>query len=440
MGSDIYAISRDGIRLRPIVSAARPADSWNETTTTFSLAPDGSRMVYATCEFADPTKLRFDYHELAVLDLDRPDAPPRRLTTDEAFDYYSAWSPDGQHIAFHAGRPYTSPKDDREGVLKVMGADGTRPQWVRGGEALIGPPRWSPDGRWLAFVNDDGEEGLGLYIVNADRTDLRRLSDAASEPSWSPDSRQLAFIRWDGGQLALYTIEIDSDDAAAQRVRDFSDDRLLARLPSARWPPAAWSPDGRWLAFVDDDDEEGPGLYFADAEGIIRRRLSGAASDLSWSTDSRKLTFIRWEGEQRARYTIDIDLDDAVEQWVANIPGERWPKRFPLVAWAPSGAYIVYECQDERLCIVVRSSGTLLGGAPLYGQAVAWSPDGSRLAVVVGELDRSQSVSVTDKPHLDRLLGGDSSVKVYTVAPDGSDLRPLVREREDGGLVAAAAT
>ena len=359
LGPDIHATSRDGRQLRA-VAQVWPADvettPWN-TTTTFSFAPIGSMMIYATCEFV-PYPSRFDLHELALLDVDRPDLPPRQLTTNGVIDYYAAWSPDGQRIAYlrglpneaYAVNPYRLNRELTPGSLYVMSADGTGKRSVPGGEALIGPPRWSPDGRWLAFLNDDGEAGLGLYVVDADRAVRRRLSNAVSEVSWSPDSQQLAFIRRDGERRALYTITVTADDAAEQRV---------AGLPDSVAPP----------------------------------------------------------------------------------PGHP-PPPLPLVAWSPSGGYIAYECDDWRLCIVA-PGGTRIGGS-LYGRAAAWSPNGSRLAVVVVvDPERQKNDAIWReyvRRHLLPLLGDDRSITVYTVAPDGSDLRTLVREHEDGGLVAAEAT
>ena len=361
LGPDIHATSRDGRELRTLAVVWPPGAEmtpWN-TTTAFSLAPDGSRMVYATCEFADPTaELVYDLHELALLNLDRPDLPPRRLTTNGVIDYYPVWSPDGQRLAYlrglpneaYAVNPYRLNRELTPGSLYVMSADGTGKRSVPGGEALIGPPRWSPDGRWLAFLNDDGEAGLGLYVVDADRAVRRRLSNAVSEVSWSPDSQQLAFIRRDGERRALYTITVTADDAAEQWVVD---------LPDSTAPPQVHPP---------------PPL--------------------------------------------------------------------PLVAWSPSGAHIAYECDDWRLCIVA-PGGTRIGGS-LYGRAAAWSPDGSRLAVVVVVDPEPQKHNAIWRDYVRRhllpLVGDDRSITVYTVAPDGSDLRPLVREREDGGLVAAEAT
>ena len=297
-------------------------------------------MVYATCHFYDHTE-GYYFHELALVDLSRTDASPQRLTSNRAFDYYPMWSPDGRYIAYLRGHHYAAYDDFSDhtlGGLHVVRHDGADSRAVRGAEALVGPPRWSPDGRWLAFLNDDGESGLGLYVVNADRTVRRRLSHAVSEVSWSPDSRQLAFIRRDG--------------------------------------------------------------------------------------------------ERRALYTIAVAADGAAEQWVTSLPDQGTEADFPRVSWSPSGGYIVYECQDERLCIAA-PGGTRIAGPSIYGQAVAWSPDGSRLAVVVGDLERHQwSYRETQ---LIPLLGGDRTIKVYTVEPDGSDLRPLVREQEHGSLVAATA-
>jgi len=323
-GPDIHAISPDGRQLRTLVQVWPPggeAPPW-DTTTAFSLSADGSQMVYATCEFAR-TQLWLDYHELALVDVDTVDrlgAAPRRLTSNTAFDYFPAWSPDGLQIAFLRGLPrrrYVSNPglsgaiDRTSGSLHLMRADGTDVRSIGGGheDALIGPPRWSPDGRWLAFVNDDGESGTGV-------------ADA-------------------------------------------------------------------WRGFLNDEGEPGFGLYIVNADGSVRRRLADAASEVAWSPDSRQLAYIRLDGERRALYTITVTADAAVEQRVADLDRvvvaeyARPPPRLPLVAWSPKGAYIVYECADDSLCIVTPEGTRIVG--PLYGQAVAWSPDESRLAVVVGD-------------------------------------------------------
>ena len=376
-GPDIHAISPDGRQLRTLAVVFPPdaeAAPW-DTTTAFSLAPDESGMVYATCEFAR-SQVSFDYHELALVDVDtvdRLDADPRRLTSNTAFDYFPAWSPDGQRIAFLRGLPHrryvsdiglSISIDHTSGSLHVMRADGTDVRSIGGGHeaALVGPPRWSPDGRWLAFVNDDGESGTG-------RT-------------------------------------------------------------------------GDWRGFLNDEGETRLGLYIVNADGTERRRLADAASEVAWSPDSRQLAYIRLDGERRALYTITVTGDAAVEQRVADLDRVvvaefgRPPPHLPLVAWSPKGAYIVYECEDDRLCIVT-PEGARIGG-PLYGHAAAWSPDESRLAVVVGDPAIRVWHSFPDQLGI-QLLGGDRTIRMYTVAPDGSDRRVLVREQEDGGLVAAAA-
>ncbi|MCY3957187.1 MAG: hypothetical protein OXG65_02730 [Chloroflexi bacterium] len=356
--ADIYAAAQDGRELRtlaqvwPVAALTEPS----YTTTTFSFAPNGSMMIYATCEFVrlpGPS----DLHELSLLDVDRPDAGPRRLTSNEVIEYYPAWSPDGQRVAYLRGLRHEAHAVGRfdsitPGALFVMAADGTGTRSVPGGEALIGPPRWSPDGRWLAFLNDDGEAGLGLYVVNAEGTVGRRLADAGSEVSWSPDSRQLAFVQRDGQYSSLYAITVTAADAA--------EPRLLARIYN-----------------------DVSGFNYADA---------------------------------------------AIRDWETSLP---------LVAWSPAGTHIVYECQYRRLCIFA-PDGDQYDEPSLYGQAVAWSRDGSRLAVVIVEPAISVWQWLAYQSVIER-MGDDRTIRVYTVAPDGSDLRPLVREHEDGGLVAAAA-
>jgi len=71
------------------------------------------------------------------------------------------------------------------------------------GGMVAAEPRWSPDGSRIAFVMSprgyltryagDGD----IYVMNADRTDIRRLTDGldASSPAWSPDGSRIAPVR-----------------------------------------------------------------------------------------------------------------------------------------------------------------------------------------------------------------------------------------------------
>ena len=76
------------------------------------------------------------------------------------------------------------------------------------------PPRWSPDGRLLAIVEETGAEAT-LSVVSADGKGRRRLSEARSDPAWSPDGSRIAFVRAERGEFVLYTIAPDGDGRAA---------------------------------------------------------------------------------------------------------------------------------------------------------------------------------------------------------------------------------
>jgi TolB protein len=105
-------------------------------------------------------------------------------------------------------------------------------------------PRWSPDGRRLAFKSDRGGS-LNLYVMNADGSDVVRLTEHGAvdhDPTWLPDGESLVFAsdrdrgpgRWD-----LYRLWIA--DGHVDRLTNFF--QGYAFMPSV-------SADGNWVAFV----------------------------------------------------------------------------------------------------------------------------------------------------------------------------------------------
>jgi TolB protein len=69
-------------------------------------------------------------------------------------------------------------------------------------------PRWSPDGKWIAYIVEKSGEGLELYIMDTGGKSVRQLtfSGGSNEsPTWSPDSRHIMFGSSRTGNSQLYT-------------------------------------------------------------------------------------------------------------------------------------------------------------------------------------------------------------------------------------------
>jgi WD40 repeat protein len=71
---------------------------------------------------------------------------------------------------------------------------------------------WSPDGDFLAYVVQSGNQDNGLYVIDKNNTQKKRLvaDNRIGTPSWSPDGQWLVYDRSDNGQPAIYKLQIDT--------------------------------------------------------------------------------------------------------------------------------------------------------------------------------------------------------------------------------------
>jgi Tol biopolymer transport system component len=242
-------------------SSALSGLRWTDETPAWS--PNGQEVVFASNRAHPGSGIDHLY-------LMRADGTHlRRLTRDRLDAREPSFSPDGRQIVY-AARVLDGSNDYTErGVVYLISANGTHRHWLTPGlrgDASV--PAWSPDGRWIAFINtrytDSGDSRSDLYIVKRNGTDLHRLAinvDDWSEPfAWAPDSRQIAVV---GADESLYRIGVDA--------------RKLVRVTTEKWgvvtTDVAWSPDGNEIAFVRGRMVANTCFCDADGSDVVDRRL-----------------------------------------------------------------------------------------------------------------------------------------------------------------------
>jgi TolB protein len=210
---EIYVMNADGSAPRNLSNTPGPdrAPVWS---------PDGSRILFAVT--ID------DNIELFVMDRDGGNRT--RLTDDPAWDWTAAWSPDGERIAFSSNRDGTY-------QLYVMDADGGDPVALTSGGTDKNFPSWSSDGDRLAYVTRDGI----IRILTADGQRDEQLPTGelrAFDVAWSPVEDRLAFTTEDDGNREIYAINLDGTELV----------NLTNHPASDSYP--VWSPDGAQISFA----------------------------------------------------------------------------------------------------------------------------------------------------------------------------------------------
>ncbi len=275
-----------------------------------------------------------------------------RIDTDEGTWMNVDVSPDGQSIAF-----------DMLGDIYVMGIAGGTPRRITSGLAYDQQPRFSPDGRRIAFTSDRAG-GDNIWVMNADGTGARAITSETftllNAPAWSPDGRFIAARKHFTTQRSAGTGEIWLYD-----VNGTGGGQQLIERPNPQHQKElgepVFAPDGRSIYYTRDASPGGTFQYAQDSnEGAFRIERyeidSGERSTVAGgpggavrptpSPDGRWLAFVRREGgtsrlfvkdlesgrEQRIYDDMDLDLQ---ETWA--IQGV-----YPNMDWTPDSRSIVF--------------------------------------------------------------------------------------------------
>ena len=338
-------------------------------------------------------------------------------------------SPDGRRVAYVVSRI-----DQKENAYRtaiwVAPLDGSEEprQFTHGGRADHSP-RWSPDGRQLAFVsNRDGEDGKAhgeIYVMPADGGEPRRLTDGSESVesiAWSPDSSRIAFAR------RVRDEAYEEEDERRRPPRRF--DRVFFKLDGV-----GWTGDRRKHLFVVGVDG-----------GDERQLTSGDCEndEPAWAPDGKRIVFTSMRGDR-----WDVDFAEALYELDAASEGAE-PRR--LTQPDESAATASFSADGARIAYVYSPQD---GTYPHHGQIAVMRSDGSDRRILTSSLDRQCAPYPFGREPVwdgDRIAFGvedGGNVHVYSAAADGSGEPELLVGGEqstglydlvDGVLVYTAST
>jgi len=216
-----------------------PLTSYRGQQIDPAISPDGKQVAFA---WNGEQEDNFDIYVKLV------DAgTPLRLTSNPAPEYSPAWSPDARYIAFCRGFsdhteiwmiPALSGSERKLGEVPV--------QYFRSAGCGLS---WSPDGKYLALAaKNTPREPYGIFMLSVETGDKRKLTSPPPEyvgdwgPRFSPDGKTLAFVRDYSFRGDAYALPITSDGRPGGEPRRLThDEPMILGLD--------WTADGRRIVY-----------------------------------------------------------------------------------------------------------------------------------------------------------------------------------------------
>lgn len=204
--------------------------------------------------------------------------------------------------------------------------------------ATDGRPRYSPDGRQIVFESNREGGTTELYIMNADGSNVRRLTFGGNSTSgnWHPDGSQIVFQRTvPGFSFEVFKINVDGT----------GETRLTTHTAEDSLP--AWSPDGTVIAFSSRRQDPAADVHLMDSFGNVFANVTNSPGEDSWPTWSPDGTQIGFHsrledaaGEEI--YRIRPDGTGRTRLTFNNVPQGNSSVFDIFPAWSPDGTRIVW--------------------------------------------------------------------------------------------------
>ena len=321
--------------------------------------------------------------------------PPRTFALDDVLRLREVadpqLSPDGGWVAYTVTSADTA-QDKNTSAVWMTSWDGARTVRLTTSKQGESAPRWSPDGRWLAFLSSRDDEHTQLWLLDREGGEGHKVTTLPSDVDdyvWAPDGKRLALVAQDpdtakpktpppividrfqfkqdeGGYLGklrhhLYVLDVESGKATILTPGDY--DELLP----------AWSPDGKWLAFVskrhrDADRDNNWDVYVMDATpGATPRQLTtfeGPDGDPDmesrpvWSPDGRSIAYLQGGRPELIYYAVQKLAVIPVVGGAPRLITAALDRTVTKPAWSADGSALYFLLEDDRAVVLARVAAT----------------------------------------------------------------------------------
>ncbi|GHS95071.1 protein TolB [Alphaproteobacteria bacterium] len=235
--------------------------------------------------------------------------------------------------------------------LRIMDQDGANDRALTDGGNLVMTPRFSPDGRtlaYLAYKEDNKKRPLAhVYLLDIATKRQRALLtpdhfaaiaranggahvDMTYSPRFSPDGKSLCFALIVDGKSAIYTMNINEG-----HIRRLTDHRAIDTSP-------AYSPDGRSIVFTSNRSGKEK-VYIMSREGSNVRCVTQGDGKYSQPVFSPRGDFIAFAKQKSNQFFIGVVRPDGTEE---RLIIQGYMAESP--SWSPNGRYIMFIWQSGR--------------------------------------------------------------------------------------------
>lgn len=342
-------------------------------------------------------------------------------------------SPDGRWIAYVVATPEPMDHGYTRHVYVISTGGGDPIQLTRGGKDSS--PRWSPDGKRLAFVSTrNGAPQIYILPVNGLGGEARQLTSnerGAVAPDWSPDGTQIAYLsRMNSAEM----VKEDSDEEVSPPVdklegkhrkersdedeKNRFDPRIVERIPFRQG--TSFMDDRAAQVYVIGVDDEKPEA----------RRLTRSLTDNSaphWSGDGKTI-FVSRSTRPEADESFQYDNVYAIDATTGDETRFEDEKSW-VIAPLPS--------PDNQWVAAIRRESSRTYG---FAELIVYPRAGGEPIVLNEKLDRTVATSMTWSPDstLYVNIANQGDVEVYKADIEAREMSAVITGTMDAGALSVA--